>query len=94
MIDNYPELNRDETIAAVSDFGADRLQEFIAFEREHKNRTTVVEPLERKLVTVTPAGGQKYVAGLWFDDPDETQVTRRTTRVERAIANEDLREVA
>jgi len=93
MIENYADKNREQTLDAVSEFGADRLQEFIEFEREHKDRKTVLEPLERELVTVTPTE-QRYAGGCWFDDVDEQRVVCRTPRIERAIANGDLREVA
>ena len=84
MIDNYDDLNRDETLAAVSDFDGEQLAQFIAFERDHKHRVTVIEPLERDLVEVTSTGSS-YVAGLWFDDTSETQVVRRSRRVDAAI---------
>lgn len=84
MIDNYPDKNREETLAAVSGFDADRLLEFIEFERAHKNRTTVVTPLEREIVRVTPTA-RRYAAGIWFDSTDETRPVRRTRRVDQAI---------
>lgn len=94
MIENYDELNRDETLEAVADFDGERLAEFVAFEREHKNRKTVVDPLERELVDVVPesAGGYggRYVAGVWFDDVTEPATVRRTTRIENAIEDGDL----
>ncbi|SEH60501.1 hypothetical protein SAMN05192561_1128 [Halopenitus malekzadehii] len=93
MIENYDDKNREQTLAAVAGFSADRLAAFIAFEREHKDRTTVVKPLERKLVTVTPTGDRRYVAGIWFDGPSETATVRRRTRVERALENGRLQEV-
>lgn len=85
MIEDYDELNRDETLNAVADFDARRLTEFLEFEREHKNRKTVIEPLEDELVEVSPVGEQQYVAGLWFDDPYETKVVRRNSRIDEAI---------
>jgi len=92
MIDNYEDKNVEETLDAVSDFSGERLETFIEFERERKNRTTVVEPLERELLTVTTAG-RNYAAGLWFGSPAEEKVVRRTTRIEQAIENGDLVEV-
>jgi len=93
MIENYGNQNREQTLAAVAGFSGERLAEFIEFELEHKNRTTVVEPLKRKLVTVTPAGDRRYVAGIWFDGPSETVTVRRRTRVERALEDGHLQEV-
>jgi hypothetical protein len=90
MIENYDERNRDETIEAVAEFDGERLAEFIEFEREHKDRVTVIEPLERKLVDVVPPGRQQYVAGIWFDDPDEPETARRAPRIEAALAEGDL----
>lgn len=89
MIENYDDLNREQTLEAVRGFGGERLREFIAFEREHKNRKTVIEPLERELVTVTPTSG-RYAAGLWFDDPNGRQLVRRTRRIEKAIDRGEL----
>jgi hypothetical protein len=93
VIKDYENLNREETIAAVDDFGAEQLQEFIQFERSHKNRITVVEPLERELVTVRPTTEQPYVAGIWFDDPSQAKTVRRSTRIDQALGDGDLEEV-
>ena len=84
MIDNYQERNREETLAAVSGFDADRLLTFIEFERAHKNRKTVVEPLEREIVNVTPTA-RRYAAGIWFDSTDDVRPARWSRRVEQAI---------
>jgi len=84
MIDNYDDLNRDETLAAVSDFDGEKLAQFIAFERANKNRVTVIEPLERELLEVTSTG-RNYAAGIWFDDVEDTQLVRRSRRVDAAI---------
>jgi len=92
MIENYDELNRDETLDAVADFDGERLAEFLDFEREHKNRKTVVDPLERELVDVVPADGRQYVAGVWFDDASEPETVRRSTRIEKALDEGDLLE--
>jgi|GEM_PF-957541 hypothetical protein len=91
MIDNYDDLNRDDTLAAVRNFDGEQLAEFIAFERDHKDRVTVIEPLERELLEVTSAG-RSYVAGLWFDNVDDVHVVRRSRRVESAI-DEGLLEI-
>jgi len=85
MIENYEDLNRDETVDAVAQFSGERLAAFIEYEREHKDRTTVIEPLERQLVDVRPAGDRQAVAGVWWDDPTTPQTVRRTRRVEQAI---------
>jgi len=94
MIENYDELNRDETLDAIADFDGERLAEFLDFERGRKNRKTVVDPLERELVDVIPASsggyGGRYVAGVWFDDVTEPATVRRTTRIETAIDDGDL----
>lgn len=93
MIENYDELNRDETLDAVADFDGERLVDFLEFEREHKDRKTVVDPLERELVDVVPTGRTQYAAGIWFDEPDEPTTVRRSTRVERALEAGELQEV-
>lgn len=88
MIDNYESTNVEDTLAAVSDFSAERLQQFIVFEREHQNRTTVLEPLKDELVTVeVPSGG--YYGGEWFDDGGE-YVVRDTRRIRDAATETDL----
>ena len=84
MIDNYDDLNRDETLAAVSDFDGEKLSDFIEFEKQNKNRKTVFKPLERQLVVVTSTG-RNYVAGIWFDDVGDTKRVRRRRRVDEAI---------
>ena len=84
MIDDYQEQNVEETLAAARQLDDDRLADFVQFERDHKDRTTVIEPLERQLVDVTPVG-QQYAAGLWFDDISEVRTVRRSRRVEQAI---------
>ncbi|RKS83314.1 hypothetical protein BDK61_2657 [Haloarcula quadrata] len=89
MIDNYDDRNREKTLDAVSDFSAEQLKAFIEFEKAHKNRKTVVEPLERELMTVTSAG-RNYVAGLWFDSVDEEKIVRESRRIEQAIDAGDL----
>ncbi|MDL0133519.1 hypothetical protein [Halobacterium salinarum] len=94
MIDNYQECNRDETLDAVSDFSTDRLEDFLAFERAHKNRKTVVEPIERMLVDVVPVDqSTQYVAGVWFDDPTQPTTVRRSRRIKAALAADELQEV-
>lgn len=89
MIDNYDDRNREQTLEAVANFDGEQLQEFLEFERAHKDRKTVIEPLERELVTVTPTS-RPYVAGLWFGSLSKTKVARRTTRIEQAIDSGDL----
>lgn len=49
--------------------------------------TVVADP---DTVEVTKAVGYGYVAGLWFDDVDETKTVERTSRVARAIEAGDL----
>ena len=97
MIENYADLNQDETLEAVSDLVGERLAEFLEYERDHKNRKTVVEPLERELVDVLPASsagyGGRYVAGIWFDEVDEPTTVRRSTRIEQAIEAGELQQV-
>jgi len=84
MIENYADLNREETLATARRLDDEQVAEFVAFEREHKNRTTVIEPLERDLIDVTPVG-QQFAGGLWFDSVDEVRTVRRSQRIERAI---------
>jgi len=89
MIDNYDDRNREKTLDAVSDFSGEQLKAFIEFEKAHKNRKTVVEPLERELLTVTSVG-RNYVAGLWFDSDTDEKLVRRSRRIEKAIDAGDL----
>ena len=89
MIENYSEKNVQETLRDARRLDDEEIAAFVEFERERKDRKTVVEPLERDLVDVTPVGSQ-YAAGLWFDDSDETKTVRRSRRVEQAIAEGDL----
>jgi len=84
MIDNYDELNRDETLEAVAGFDGETLDDFVDFERNHKNRKTVYKPLERQLVDVTPTD-RRYAGGHWFDDLSEVRTVRRSRRVDNAI---------
>lgn len=90
MIDNYADANVDETLEAVSSYSGEKLAEFIEYEREHKNRSGVVDELEAELVTVTPATTRRYIAGIWFDDLDDARRVRRTRRVENALENDEL----
>lgn len=53
MIDNYEDLNVEETLDAVSEFEDEVLREFIDYERDHKDRATVIEPLEAQLESET-----------------------------------------
>ena len=89
MIDNYDEKNVEATLEAVRRLDDEDVAAFVEYEREHKSRKTVIEPLERELVEVTPVGSQ-YAAGLWFDDADDSRRVRRSRRVDRAIAEGDL----
>lgn len=84
MIENYENRNREETLAAARCLGDEQLAEFVEFERAHKNRKTVIEPLQRELVDVSPVG-QQYAAGLWFESVDDVRTVRRSRRIERAI---------
>jgi len=93
MLEDYEDLNVEETLAAVDGFGGERLDRFLAYEREHKDRKTVLQPLERQLVTVE-APTQGYIAGHWFDDAGGQRPVRRTKRVDDALEHGDLREVS
>lgn len=84
MIENYESLNRDETLAAARHLGDEQIAEFVEYERTHKNRKTVIEPLQRELVDISPVG-QQYAAGLWFESVDEVQTVRHSQRIEQAI---------
>ena len=92
MIENYQDLNRDETLDAVADFDGEHLAAFVEYEREHKDRKTVIEPLKRELADVVPADGRQYVAGVWFDDASEPETVRRSTRIEQVLDEGDLLE--
>jgi hypothetical protein len=93
MLEDYKDLNVKETLAAVADFDGERLAEFLAYERECKNRKTVIEPLERQLVTVE-ATTQGYIGGQWFDETGERRTVRRTNRIDEALEDGGLREVS
>lgn len=108
MIENYEELTVDETLEVVDELGDDEIEQFIEYERDHKNRTTVIDPLEELLsdsdesgdtgtaepetVTVTVEVGN-YGGGIFFDDATETKTVERTTRVQQALDNGNLTEV-
>ena len=89
MIENYSEKNVQETLRDARRLDDEEIAAFVEYERDRKDRKTVVEPLERELVDVTPVGSQ-YAAGLWFDDSDERKTVRRSRRVDQAIAEGDL----
>ncbi len=82
MIDNYDKYNIHETLDAVSEFDATRLQQFLVYEREHKNRKGVINAIRDELVTIeVPDTG--YYRGYWFDDGGE-YVVRDTPRLRKA----------
>jgi hypothetical protein len=91
MIDDYQGKNIDETVQSIDDFGASALQQFLVFEREHKNRQGVIEWIRDELVTIeAPEGG--YYAGLWFDSAGE-RVVRDNHTVRRALDETELEAV-
>lgn len=82
MIENYQDKNVEETLDAVLSFNASGLQQFLVYEREHKNRKTVIEAIQDELVTVeVPDTG--YYGGHWFDDGGE-YVVKDSRRVREA----------
>ena len=83
MIPDYDEKNVEATLDAISGFDATRLQQFLVYEREHKNRKTVIEPIKNRLVEVeVPSEG--YYDGFWFDEGG-THVVCDGRRLERAL---------
>jgi len=88
MIENYDEKNIDDTLDAISGFDASELQRFLVFEREHKNRSTLIDAVRSQLLTVE-VPGTGYYDGHWFDDAGE-HVIRDTPRNRRAINQTDL----
>jgi|AntDeeMetagen192_2_1112575.scaffolds.fasta_scaffold00737_7 hypothetical protein len=67
MIDNYADATVEQTLEAISSFSDERLVEFRAFERDHKDRTGVTDGIDDLLVTIeVPNGG--YFYGYWFDE--------------------------
>ncbi len=105
MIENYDELTVDETLDVVSEFDDEKTEQFIKYERNHKDRTTVIEPLEKSLpnkadpstdepemVTVTVETGN-YGGGVFFDDATESKTVELTTRIEQALEDGNLTEV-
>lgn len=88
MIQDYDEQNVEDTLDAIDGFDASRLQQFLVYEREHKNRKTVIQAIQDELVTVE-VPGQGYYGGFWFDDGGE-HVVRDTRRLQRAVENTEL----
>lgn len=83
MIDDYADKNIEETLDAISAFDAESLQQFLVYEREHKNRKGVITAIQDDLITVkAPTDG--YYDGLWFDEAGE-KVVRDSKRVRRAL---------
>ena len=88
MIANYENKNIEETLDAIDGFDASGLQQFLVYEREHKNRKGVIQHIQDQLVTVrVPATG--YYGGYWFDDAGE-YVVRDSRRVRRAAEETKL----
>ena len=88
MIQEYDEQNVEDTLDAIDGFDAARLQQFLVYEREHKNRKTVIESIQDELVTVE-VPRQGYYGGYWFDDGGE-HVVRDSRRLQRAADNTKL----
>ena len=51
MIEGYEDKTVEETLDAVSGSDPEVIQEFIEFEKENKDRTTVIDPLEIELMS-------------------------------------------
>ena len=88
MIDNYQHKNVEDTLDAVEGFDASTLQQFLVYEREHKNRKTVIEAIQDKLVTVEVAQ-MGYYGGYWFDDAGE-HVVKDSRRLRQAADGRKL----
>lgn len=83
MIENYEDKNIEQTLDAIAEFDAESLQQFLVYEREHKDRKGVVTAIQDELITVeAPRSG--YYGGLWFDEPGE-KVVRDNSRVQTAL---------
>jgi len=90
MIDDYQNKNIDQTLDAVSDWSAVKLQRFLVFERQEKNRAGVVDAITDQLVELeVPEKG--YYNGFWFDD-DGVHIRKDTPRLRAAIAQTELSE--
>lgn len=98
MIENYEDLNVAETLEQVEELDEAETEQFIEYESNHKNRTTVIRPLQEQLgladtdpetVTVTPRRGN-YAGGLWFDNQTDHQTVERTVRIDQAIEAGEL----
>lgn len=88
MIPAYESKNIDETLAAIDHFDGSQLQQFLVFEREHKNRKGVITAVRDMLVTVrVPNGG--YYEGFWFDEGGE-HVLRDSQRLQRAVTKTQM----
>ncbi len=82
MIENYEDKNVEDTLDAISGYDATRLQQFLVYEREHKNRKTIINAIRDQLITVeVPDTG--YYGGFWFDEGGE-YVVRDTPRLRKA----------
>lgn len=88
MIDDYQNKNIEDTLDAISGFDASRLQQFLVFEREHKNRNGVISEIRDKLITVeVPDTG--YYGGEWFDEGGE-HVVKDNRRIRDAADETEL----
>lgn len=87
MIDNYDDKNINETLDAVGDFDDADKESFIRFEREHKDRSGVIDPL-LDAVDLTDeevfAKGNADVATEESDSGDDGLADEVTVVAERA----------
>ena len=90
MIEEYDSLNVDEAYSVVARENAAFIDGFIAYERDNKNRKTLIERLEPLVTTVeSPRSG--YIGGHWFDESGERKTVKIDSRVSRAIENGELK---
>ena len=91
MIDDYQNKNIDQTLESVTSFDATQLQRFLVFEREHKNRTGVVEAIQQQLIEVSvPQTG--YYNGYWFDESGR-HIVKDSQRLQQALVETELERV-
>lgn len=99
--DDYDDLTVEEAKAAVRGGEIDA-SATLDYEREHKDRVTLTNWLEGRVVEADEDGTEPetvpvasrrpgMIAGMFFASGNETRVVEKTPRVEEAIATGDLR---
>lgn len=66
-VEDYEDKTVDDCLAALEDAPADEVAAFLEWEREHKDRKTLVRPLEKRLESAETASGDEV------EDPAEDE---------------------